>query len=492
MPSAENFEWPQGNPLFEVQWRTVTESLAGNGIVNNGDFEVTATATDMEISVAAGTAFYVGSNYNLGATETHVLSDGDANDDRWDTVYFDTGTASSGVREGTPAANPEPPDISGGELLLAVVYVPAGATNISDQEILNWRAKFSNEAEEVHYDDSTGVYGINNVDAALDELQEAAQLTQYPISPGTDLDVNGYPFQNSDLSNSTVTVNAGTGLGTTNASIGLGGSATVSIETDGVTSTELADAVDLETMRTRDNSITGQLASLPTNWGTISPLICGVVDGNSAAGNLHQFTFDINDLNFLTIAAESDGAGGLQNQRVSLDSALALLAQSGAPGYSGQGATFYDTDEETPKYANSTGTYQRPLPRTDVKQFDENESGTVNSGNVGVMWATSVPDGGTLEVLQGMLLLDTLEPAPTDLDLVIYTGDNAGAATFQTTVIDGDGATVHDDQTGSPLASYTNSSGGALTTAIGIDNGQFNAGTGAAQDIIAQAQGRVI
>lgn len=186
MPTAPQLDWPQGQPLFEVQWRAVSESLAGNGVVGASDLEVTATATDLEIQVAAGTVFYLATEYSIGAAETHTLSAGDGTYDRWDTVYFDTSTGSTGVREGTPAADPEPPDIQSDELLLAIVYVPQNATDVPDSSVLNWRAQFSNEAEETHYDDTTGTYGVSDVASALDELQEAAQLSAYPLA-STDL-----------------------------------------------------------------------------------------------------------------------------------------------------------------------------------------------------------------------------------------------------------------------------------------------------------------
>jgi hypothetical protein len=58
MPSAAQLEWPQGQPLFEVQWRSVSEALGGNGVQNPSDMNVTATATSLEIQVAAGTVIY--------------------------------------------------------------------------------------------------------------------------------------------------------------------------------------------------------------------------------------------------------------------------------------------------------------------------------------------------------------------------------------------------------------------------------------------------
>jgi len=482
MPTAAKLQWPQGQPLFEVQWRAVAESLAGNGVRSASDLEVTATATDLEIQVASGTAYYLASESTLGAAETHTLSAGDGTYDRWDTVYIDTSTDSSGVREGTPAADPEPPDVQGDELLLAVVYVPQNATDVPDSDVLNWRAQFSNEAEEVHYDDSTGTYSVSSVDAALDELQEAAQITQYPLAPGTDLGVNGYPFLNSDLANSTVDVGAGTGLTTTNVSIGLGGSATLAVDNS---------AVDLEFVRSGDNAIAGTLATLGVNPQAFGTLVDATVDGNSAAGTAHSYDLALDATTLLSLAVESDGAGGIQNPRVPLAAPLGLLAQSATPGWTGQGAEYYDTGGETPKYADSTGAYQRPDSRVNVDQFDKDETGTVNAGNVGIVWFTSLPVNDTIELYQAGLLLDTLEPAPTDLDLVIYTGDNAGNATKQADVIVGDG-TVQDDVTGSPVASHENTTSSAQTVAVGVDNGNFNAGTGAAQDVATTFIGEIV
>lgn len=199
MPSAPKFEWPQGEPQFEVMWRSVTEALSGNGIKNTGDFNVTSTATAMEISVAAGTMYYLGSSYSLGSAQTFTLSAADGTYDRWDTVYYNTdhtnsgASATAGVHTGTAAANPEPPDVSGDEMLLAVVYVPTGASDVADTNILNWRPQSESAtltASEISYDDSTGVYSVSTIDGALDELQEAAQATAYPFALGTDTDMD--------------------------------------------------------------------------------------------------------------------------------------------------------------------------------------------------------------------------------------------------------------------------------------------------------------
>lgn len=111
-------------------------------------------------------------------------------------------------------------------------------------------------------------------------------------------------------------------------------------------------------------------------------------------------------------------------------------------------------------------------------------SGQVASANAATVRTIEIADGQTYELHSAGLLLADGKPAPTDLDLVIATLDNTGGATRQTIVVDGDG-TKQNDLSGSPLASYANSSGSTQTVAVMVDNGQFNAGTGSKQDIAA-------
>jgi len=528
MPSAAKVEWPQGTPLFEVMWRSVTESLAGNGVTESTEMEVTATANNREVSVAPGTIFYVGSNYTLGSSTTTTVSVGDANDPRWDIVYFDTATSSVGTREGTPSATPEPPDLQGGEMLLAVLKVTANfdAPFTRGTDLFNWRAQFSNEAEETHYDDSTGVYGVNNVDAALDELQEAAQISAYPLAIATDTEANAYPLANSDLSNSTITVSAGNGLSTTNASIGLGGSATLDIVVDGIGTSELDlsitptwtgghtfDAAQtFQEVATPATPSAGYAQLYPKSDGFLysqddaglERRVGGDVKTNSVSANYTTSGEDIlfidpsgtggltitlasadaydghgitlidvgasSEANPITVATEgTETIDGLSSKQIASDSAQLLLESDGTNWFTSGGAAAVGINDE---------------------EFNTDESGAVAAGNAGVAYITQLEDTRTFAVYQAGLILADGQAAPTDLDLVIATLDNAGAATLQTVVVDGDG-TLKSDQKGDPLASYQNTSGAEQTVAILVDNGNFNAGTGSSQDIFATAHGQV-
>jgi hypothetical protein len=517
MPSAPKLEAPQGQPLFDVQFRAISESLAGNGVLTNSDLEVTDGTDPLEIDVAAGTAYYVATEYNFGgASPAATLSGGDADYDRWDTVAFDTADSTITVHEGVAEQYPTPPDIAGGELLLAIVYVPAGASDVGSSNILNWRAKFSNEAEEVHYDDSTGVYGLDNVEAALDELQEAAQATAYPFDPGTDLDVNGYPFQNSDLANSTIDVDAGTGLTTTNVSIGLGGTATLAVDqafSPTWTSEHTWDAAQVMAHLTtpstpsagydktyfkgdhflysldengRERRVGGDVKSAaitsayttqyediifadPSGTGGFTVTLASA-DAQDGHGIMVIDVGGSAEANPLTIDTEgTETIDGASSKQIAKDSAQLLLESDGSDWYSAGGAAAVGINTE---------------------EFNTDESGSVASGNSGVAFVTQVEDTRTFAVYQAGLLLADGQPAPTDLDLVIATLDNAGAATKQTEIITGDG-TVQAYESGDPLASYENTTGGEQTVAILIDNGNFNAGTGSSQDVVASAHGEV-
>lgn len=522
MPSAPKLDAPQGQPLFDVQFRAISESLAGNGVLSNGDLEVTDGTNALEIDVAAGTLYYVATEYTYaGASPAATLSGGDGTYDRWDTVAFDTGTSSVVVHEGTPEQYPTPPGISGGEVLLAIVYVASGATDIAPADILNWRAKFSNEAEEVHYNDSTGDYGVDNVDAAL-------------------------------------------------------------------------DAIDLDFVRGRDNTITGQLAGLGTNPGVFGAVVDMVVDGNSAAGTEHSFLFAADGTTLLKCYVESDGAGGIQNAQLDIagtalvDGTTTLYepgngwfrnevvqglrnltadeAFSGHPiGASDIGSgvvgtseldltiaptwtgihTFDDTltaQEIATPTAPPAG-YDRLYFKTDGLLYKQNDAGTESTvgaltleddqttvlsateavsagraltasddgdgtgsvdydfdnvfngeagasglanGNQLLIERTSLADQETLAIYECSLTLSAAQASSSgmDLELVTFAGD--GTFTSQVVLIAGDGATVFDEVTGSPVGSYQNTSGGDQTVGVIADNG-----TGASEDVHGSAEGVV-
>jgi len=442
MPSAPKFQAPQGTPLHSVQFRAISESLAGNGVLNATDLEVTATATDLEIEVAAGTYFYVATEHTLSNAETHTLSAGDGTYDRWDTVYFDTATQSSGVRDGTAEQNPSPPDIQGDEALLAIISVPSEATDVADSDILNWRAQFSNEAEETHYDDSTGEYGVNQVDAALNELQEAAQISAHPLA-------------NSDLANSTVEVAGGNGLSTTSANIALGGSATLAIKVDAISTDELdlSIAPTWTGAHTYDTRQQWQEIATPSNpsagyWGVYI----------KSDGLMYKLDENGNE--------QTVGAVALENGDTEVVAAMSTLA-------AGDGLS-----------ASDQGSGEGRLNYDHQQVFEGRETGTVTAGNQGVLVADHLPDGDTVEVYKAVLIKSDGMAIGSNTTLELVMLDNSGGFDSRATLISGDGSTIHDSETGNPLGSYENTSGGGQTIGVLVNNQESSA-----IDIVAVAEG---
>jgi len=120
------------------------------------------------------------------------------------------------------------------------------------------------------------------------------------------------------------------------------------------------------------------------------------------------------------------------------------------------------------------------------------ETGPVNSGDAGVVVINGVVNGDTIELYQASLIDEDGSAVASGVDLIIATLDNAGSGTSRVTVLSGDGSTVLDDQSGTPLASWSNSTGSDQTVAILVDNGQFNTGSGSNQNVSASVLGRVV
>jgi hypothetical protein len=556
MPTAEPVEWPQGTPLFEAMWRAVTESLAGNGIESNGDLEVTATANALEIEVAAGTLFYAGTDYQLGSASTVTLSSGDGTHDRWDTVYLDTATTSVGVRGGTPAADPEPPDVSGDEALLAVVYVPQNATDVPSSDIYNWRAQFSNKADKTQYADSTGVYSVSTVAAALDELQEAAQLSQYPLPLATDTEATAYPLALSDLASpyalpditdmdangTDLSDSAGPGtiydasagtilqgvLGGPPASLSAyplligtdvaahldgsdlldsSGGVTVYSQADGwVPRAQVEDHRDTSATKTSAYTTSGEeVVPVDTTGGSVTITIASadattgafvtVSDVGGAAGT-SAITVEVEGANSESLD------GGTSTTIDSNYGATVLFSPDGtnwvtAGGGGGGGAALVvqddgstvedpvDTlDTQAGLAATSPTTGEVEVNYEHQEVFEGRESGAVSDTNQGILVIDSLADGQTVEVYKAALTNADGTAVASSVDLELVTLDNSGGFTSQATLISGDGSTVYDRETGSPLGSYTNSSGGAQTIGVLVDNG-----SGGSVTIMASVEG---
>jgi hypothetical protein len=271
-------------------------------------------------------------------------------------------------------------------------------------------------------------------------------LTSYPLPigdldspypPGDIADVDGYPFANSDLANDSVTVSGGNGV-KNGGNVALGDSVTLDVEPADVAGALLVD------------------------------------DGTDALA-VDEPGIDHDNIDQSTVTADD------HHPRIQVsDSGAAVLTQ---PTDVNLASSLDVTDD-------GDGTITVDVA-VDTMEFNTDESGTVTAGNSGMVYAHGLPDGDTMAVLRAGLLLADGQPAPTDLDLILATLDGAGGGTKQTTIVAGDG-TAQATVEGDPVASYENTSGGEETVAVLVDNGNYNAGTGADQDIVADAHGEVV
>lgn len=197
MPEADTFDAPQGKAFHGILTGAITEAFVGNGVLANGEGEVTSGSGSMETDVSAATTgiSYSGTVYTpIAATFTHsngpTTTTNSQDDRRVDIIYFDESTAAYAKAEGTADPNPTPPTLPADALLLAVVLIEHGQTsNLTNDQILNWRARpvagktaGNNEAEFAQ-----GLHVGHSVDRTI---TETSTPTGFTFTAGDDADVH--------------------------------------------------------------------------------------------------------------------------------------------------------------------------------------------------------------------------------------------------------------------------------------------------------------
>jgi len=211
----------------------------------------------------------------------------------------------------------------------------------------------------------------------------------------------------------------------------------------------------------------------------------------------------------LVAGASSDASAGAGSESVggvgTASNPVDLVAEDiFPPGGSGSGnSTFIEKIETATIVDDDTGTEydvgdelaggSGATLSERQERIDTVETGPVASGDAGLVYSTTVPDGSSMDIYQaGMYLVGTGYP-PSGITLTFVTLTSGGAINAeQTTIISGDG-TDKTDLTGNPLASYSNSSGGSQTVGIVVDNGQLGAaGTGSQEEAVVSLVGGVV
>ncbi|GAI29478.1 unnamed protein product, partial [marine sediment metagenome] len=140
----------------------------GYGVVN-GLKVVPTDPASMDVQVETGKAYVADTLVEKGAVTDLTVTAADPTNPRKDIVVCNSaGTLS--IVAGTPEAalpggnvgvytlNPEPPSIPANSIILAEIWVPAGATSITGSEIYDKRVSIADFL--THKDAATGVHGV--------------------------------------------------------------------------------------------------------------------------------------------------------------------------------------------------------------------------------------------------------------------------------------------------------------------------------------------
>lgn len=138
-------KFPQAEP-DKVDFDILVAGLNGTGIISGG--AVTAQGSpDMTVAVAAGSVqVATTAPAQTVAAGNVVITAADSSNPRFDLVVADNTGAKSAV-QGTASATPVFPAIPANSVVLAAVYVPAGATTITTARIVDKRVMLNNRGK---------------------------------------------------------------------------------------------------------------------------------------------------------------------------------------------------------------------------------------------------------------------------------------------------------------------------------------------------------
>lgn len=123
------------DPFYHVDYNAISDANDGNGVVSGLIVTERGAGQNMSIDVAAGAALISWIKYTEASTINLGISGSHATLPRRDTIIYDASASNPAVLTGTPASEPIPPNTTSGDILLAVVNVPAGATVITNTNI---------------------------------------------------------------------------------------------------------------------------------------------------------------------------------------------------------------------------------------------------------------------------------------------------------------------------------------------------------------------
>jgi len=151
--------------LEHVQINNIVLAAAGDGVISGLDVTEKGTP-DMSVDVAAGSCMVGGTKYTESGTVNLAIAAAHATLARKDIVIYDVGTTNPLIVTGTPATPPIPPDITAGDILLAIVDVAATDTTITNSEITDCIVEITKldelaaPSDNANLNASTAVHGL--------------------------------------------------------------------------------------------------------------------------------------------------------------------------------------------------------------------------------------------------------------------------------------------------------------------------------------------
>ena len=131
-------DFSSGDKTYHVEQNNMIDSNEMDGVMIG--LAVTAQGTpSMVLDVSAGECHVDNEVYTETATTNVTIGTADTTYARFDLVCYDTSADAAAVVEGDAGTLPQPPDIPDGDLLLALINVPASDTTISNDQITDER-----------------------------------------------------------------------------------------------------------------------------------------------------------------------------------------------------------------------------------------------------------------------------------------------------------------------------------------------------------------
>jgi len=167
-------EFDYNQILENVQLNNMVLAAAGDGVVSGLDVSERGAGVNMSVDVATGSVVIAGTTYTESSIVNLAISAADATHARKDLVVYDVATTNPLIVTGTPATPPTPPDITTGDILLAIVNVAANETEITNSEITDCIVEVTKLDELATPTDVTTLNASASVHGLLKKLSNSA------------------------------------------------------------------------------------------------------------------------------------------------------------------------------------------------------------------------------------------------------------------------------------------------------------------------------